>query len=561
MANKNLFQTTRGRQIPATTTVNNAGGTAYSFEAKHALAQMAATGTFGKTYYVAAEDQLKQVIDLCKQVEPRYVAQVALYAREKGYMKDMPAFLCAHLASLKTEEGNRLLATIFPNVIDNGKMLRNFVQLVRSGVTGRKSFGTATKRLILNWIESRRDDALFRDSVGETPSMADIIKMVHPKTTRPQREALYGYLIGRPGVTREEFSKLDPEKQRRSYVTEDLPPLVASYEAYKKGDKSQGVPDVPFQFLTSLKLGTEEWTDIARRAPWHMARMNLNTFSRHGVFQVPGMTKVVADKLRDREAVKKARVFPYQLLAAYMNAGVDVPVEVREGLQDAMEIAIENAPALEGMSVVVCPDVSGSMSSPVTGDRGKGQTSKVRCIDVAALVSAVFLRQNRLAKVLPFENDVVMRDRHGRSLALNPRDSVVTNAEKLASIGGGGTNVSAPLALLNREQAKVDLVIIVSDNESWVDSNYASKSQPYWGYSASKGTETMRQWEEIKRRNPKAKLVCIDIQPNTHTQALDREDILNVGGWSDQVFDLIAAFAKGELGASHWVGTIEAIPV
>ena len=33
------------------------------------------------------------------------------------------------------------MKAVFPRVIDNGKMLRNFVQVVRSGTVGRKSFG------------------------------------------------------------------------------------------------------------------------------------------------------------------------------------------------------------------------------------------------------------------------------------------------------------------------------------------------------------------------------------------------------------------------------------
>jgi len=64
-------------------------------------------------------------------------------------------------------------------------------------------------------------------------------------------------------------------------------------------------------------------------------------------------------------------------------------------------------------------------------------------------------RTNRKTRVLPFECDVV-------SLKLNSRDSVMTNSQKLASIGGGGTNCSAPLRLLNREKAAPDLVILVS---------------------------------------------------------------------------------------------------
>jgi 60 kDa SS-A/Ro ribonucleoprotein len=53
--------------------------------------------------------------------------------------------------------------------------------------------------------------------------------------------------------------------------------------------------------------------------------------------------------------------------------------------------------------------------------------------------------------VLPFEESVV-------ALRLSPRDSVMTNAERLASVGGGGTCVSAPLAQLNARKAKVDLI-------------------------------------------------------------------------------------------------------
>jgi len=300
------------------------------------------------------------------------------------------------------------------------------------------------------------------------------------------------------------------------------------------------VPDVPFQMLTALGLGTAEWTAIARRAPWQMTRMNLNTFARHGVFGQPGMAELIADRLRDPRAIAKARVFPYQLMVAYTmaNANADISKEVCDALQDAMEVAIANVPAIEGR-VYVCPDVSGSMSSPVTGFR-KGATTAVRCIDVAALVAAAVLRKNPRAEVLPFEQSVVKVD-------LNSRDSVMTNAARLAAVGGGGTNCSAPLELLNRRKAKGDLVIFVSDYESWVDA------------SGDRGTATMREWNAFKQRHPNARLACIDVQPYRTVQALEREDILNVGGFSDQVFEVISEFARGELNADHWIAVIESV--
>ncbi len=88
-----------------------------------------------------------------------------------------------------------------------------------------------------------------------------------------------------------------------------------------------------------------------------------------------------------------------------MNADVRVPAAVREALQDAMELAIKNVPRVAG-KVYVCPDVSGSMHSPVTGHR-PGATTTVRCIDVAALVAAAVLRKNPEAEVIPFESKTV----------------------------------------------------------------------------------------------------------------------------------------------------------
>jgi len=189
----------------------------------------------------------------------------------------------------------------------------------------------------------------------------------------------------------------------------------------------------------------------------------------------------------------------------------------------------------------VCPDVSGSMSSPATGYR-KGAASAVRCIDVAALVAAAMLRRNPTARVLPFENDVV-------DIRLNARDTVMTNAAKLAAIGGGGTNCSAPLARLVREKADVDLVVFVSDNQSWVDATA----------HAHQGTATMQEWQKLKGLNPAAKLVCIDIQSHLTTQAKPQADILNVGGFSDRVFDVVGTMLSSSGDPDHWVRTIEAV--
>src|SRR5690606_6852649 len=99
MANSTLFQSLRGKLLPATDTVNDEQAPAYAFSARHALAQYAVTGCLSGTFYATAETQLETVLKLCREVEPEFIAKTAVYCRERGYMKDMPALLCAVLAT------------------------------------------------------------------------------------------------------------------------------------------------------------------------------------------------------------------------------------------------------------------------------------------------------------------------------------------------------------------------------------------------------------------------------------------------------------------------------
>ncbi|MEO9130985.1 MAG: RNA-binding protein [Sphingomonas sp.] len=510
MANKGLFASAIAKLLPATNIVNREGAPAYAYGAEAKLAQLAATGTLSDSFYATAETHLVEAIAAAKAADPMFVARCAVYARKAGAMKDMPSLLTAYLTVADPD----LAVRVFGRVIDNGRMLRNFVQIMRSGQIGRTSLGTRPKRLVKTWLEQASMRDLMAAATGTSPSLADIVRMVHPNPKDETRRAFYGWLIGKP------------------YDVAALPVEIAAFEAWKR-EPSGTLPPVPFEWLTALPLTAEQWGELAGTMGWQALRMNLNTLARNGAFAVKGVTEAVAARLSDEAALRKARVLPYQLMVALGSAGEGVPLKVQAALEDALEASVSNLPKVAG-NVVVCPDVSGSMGSPATGYR-KGATSKVTCIQVAALVAAAMLRTNSQARVLPFEEKVV-------KLKLDPHARLAVNAAKLAAIGGGGTSVSAPLALLNAERAAVDLVVIVSDNESWVDN------------TGGRSTATMYEWDKIVRRNPRAKLVCVDIQPHGTTQASGRPEILNVGGFSDAVFDTIARFASGD--ARDWVGIV-----
>ena len=522
MANKSIFRSKRqNAKHPPTVVRNLAGGIAYRRSDEQALAQFAVTGCLNGTFYASPQDQLTSILGLCEKVDGEMIAKTAIYCRDKAHMKDLPALLVAVL-SVKQPE---LLPKVFPKVINSGKMLRNFVQIMRSGVVGRQSLGTRPKRLVREWLDNTSDHGLFRASVGASPSMADVIKMVHPKPQTETRRALYGYLLGR---------EQDAEK---------LPELVRQYEKFKAQPKNHEVPNLPFQFIAGLDIGKKQWKGIARHGSWQMTRMNLNTFLRHGVFEDRNLVTQLAARLRDPVQIRKARVLPYQLMVTWMHASDQLPKQIRQALHDAMEVSLSNVPEVPG-KVYVLPDISGSMHWSVTGYR-KGATSKIKCVQVAGLITAAMLRRNPQTEVVPFSDRVVQAN-------LKRKGTVMGNAKKLASLPSGGTNCSAPLSWLNQKKAKGDLVIFVSDNESWIDSRRRHLGQ---------STQTMKEWNVFKQRNPKAQLICIDLTPQATVQAKEIQDVYNIGGFSDKVFELIGQIAYGRASADHWVEQIRKVEI
>ncbi|TXH12131.1 MAG: hypothetical protein E6R03_13405 [Hyphomicrobiaceae bacterium] len=511
--NTNLFDTSnsRGKSVPATNAVNEAGGVAYARPHEEELAQLAVTGCFGNTFYTKAEDQLTRVLNLASKCSPEFIAQTAVYARQEGLMKDMPAVLCAILATRSVP----LLKAVWSRCINDVKMLRNFVQVIRSGVTGRKSFGTAVQRLIQGYFASKTAEQIFRSSLGTKPSIGDIIKMVHPKPKDQTTSMTYAYLMGKEVAARGV-----------------LPQVLQDYLAFRE-DQTRPMPDLNFQFLSSLPLSKDQWTQLCRTSSWTTLRMNLNTFQRHGVFEDAKVVKEVIARLTDKEEIRKAKPMPYQLFAAYANMSNDIPPGIRLALARAADLSLSNIPDLPD-NLVIGVDVSGSMQQAITGARGA--TSKVRCVDVAALFASALATKCPTARVIPFDS------RYHAGFKVSA--SIVDTAEHLANFGGGSTDCSIPIReSINK---KVDAVIIISDNESWVTNGRYLR-----------GTGAMNCWRQLQEKNPKAKLVCIDITPSTTTQVVNEKNVMNIGGFSDAVFDVLEKFLNGS--SASWLESIKSI--
>ena len=172
MANKTLFSSIKSI-LPRTNATNEAGGRAYRYAPKHALAQLAATGCFNGTFYASGESQLNELRTLIDQVDDDvFLAKLAVYASERAFMKDMPAALVCALSTRDTE----LMHRVFDRVIDNGRVLRTLFQMVRSGQFGRNSLSSSLQLAFQRWLNNASVGKLLSVFIGNVPSLSTTVR-------------------------------------------------------------------------------------------------------------------------------------------------------------------------------------------------------------------------------------------------------------------------------------------------------------------------------------------------------------------------------------------------
>ncbi len=530
----------------AANTINHAGGTAYEISAKHGLSQLLVTSCLNGTFYCSSKEQVDSILTLAQQCnDPLFVAKIAVYAHRIAYMRESPAALCAWLAANHAD----ILENIFPQVIDSGEMLRKFCNHIRLGKFGRKSFGTKIKRLINNWFDKQAGQFIFRGSIGNNPSMGDVIRMTHPKPQDEEKSALFAYLLDHKienGVIK---------TTRQEKPVSHLPAIVQEYESWKL-DRSKALPRVSIELLMAEPLTAAQWIELASKANWKTTLKNLNTFQRHCVYQNSEVVATIAERLQNEQLIKDAKVLPYQLLSACLaTESSDLPKSIKASLSRAMEIATRSTPQFEG-KVYICVDVSGSMvQCQVTGNQSDSShnsrrpSSSVRCVDAAAMLAACIVRRNPTAEVICFASEIKPQ------LTLDCESSIFDITQKIVKNVAGGTNCSLPIAKLNQEKKQADVLIFLSDYESWFDVSNSGH------HRYSDPTKMMTEWLKFKESNRHAKLICVDLSPGGTSQVKERTDVLQVGGMSDRIFGVMDRFLSHGWSNHHWVEEINSVIV
>lgn len=497
--------------------LNHEGFPTFHRSDAEAYLQVLLTNTLTGTFYATEETLLGESLVLhthMAESDPQFMARALVYARNEGLMRMQPIVGLAYLA----KADRQLFHQIFTRVIQTPGDLSDFVEIVRGDVIPG-GMGRSIKRAVNAWLNEMSEyHALKYGTGGQGYSLRDILRVSHPKPRNEAQDMIFMWL-----TDREKWQAVDKTA---------LTPQISAFEAIKRLDLSVGQDmaralitegKLPYEIVTGvIKPDVATWTALMRQMPYMALMRHLNTLQRAGVLKIEENAQYVANRLADANAVRKAKILPFRLFMAHQMFKAEDPYEIyiEDALAAALDATFENLPNLGGR-VCIAPDISGSMAGRMNAQ------SQTTYIQIAGIFAGALVKKTSRAVILPFNHQVV-------EVKLNGRDSILTNAEKISSMVGGGTAISAPISELLAKKIPVDTFIGITDSEEWARDHYG-------------GQGFLKIWNDYKEKiAPNAKAFLVTIAPYRHAVApQDAPDIHYIYGWSDTVLKYISLTLNG----------------
>src|SRR5439155_1478359 len=145
----------------------------------------------------------------------------------------------------------------------------------------------ALQRAFQRWLNEASVNRLLAASIGNDPSLRDILRMARPTPSDNARRALFGWL------TNKEVAKWAPA------TMDDLPAEVRLLDVYRKSESAGEQASMltgarlRWDLLADAARGSTTWKAIARQMGPQALRINLNTPRRHEQGSLRGRGGVV----------------------------------------------------------------------------------------------------------------------------------------------------------------------------------------------------------------------------------------------------------------------------
>jgi len=508
--------------------VNNAGGYVFEVSGEERIRRFLTLGTDG-TYYTGAKeltlDNAKIVLDWAMN-RPVELVDIVVQVSEAGRApkNDTALLALAAVASSGTSAKGRAYALAhLDRVARTGAHLFKFAEYVQQF----RGWGRGLRHAVAGWYNDKSVDALayqllkYRQRDGWTHR--DLLRLSHPTTADPHKNALYRYAT-------------------KGYEVHDLgtPPLVEAFEAAQTAGGMELLELIKHFPLSWEMLPTEALNDKAvwmrliasGRVPLGALIRQLPRLTRLGVLEDTNIRGMVAGKLTDMNQLRKARIHPVNVLVAQRTyasgQGKGSTWTPNRHITDALDAAFYAAfgtvdPA--GKRTLIGLDVSGSMNTQISG-------LPITAREASVALSLVQLATEPEADIVAFTGGGMWAT-GGTTLSLlniRPRQRLDDVCRDMRGMPFGSTDCSLPMLYAAEAGKQYDTFVIYTDNET-----YAGRMHPH---------QALKQYREKTGIN--AKLIVVGMTATNFTIA-DPNDagMLDVAGFDSAVPNLISDFSRG----------------
>lgn len=501
-------------------TANNAGGFAFKADSWDRMHRFLILGSEGGTYYVSESDLTTQNVDnvrACITADGlrtvRTITEVSLAGRAP---KNDPAIYALALAASYGPDVKVRAAALdaLPKVCRIGTHLFTFAAFI----DGMRGWGPALRKAVGAWYLDKPVDKLAYQVLKYQQrngwSHRDMLRLAHANPIGTGFESLLTWTV----------------QGKQKDGQEPLPDLILAFEQAKTADEKTVVKLIRDYGLTREMVPTEHqkspkvWEALLDKMPPTAMIRTLGRMGAVGLLTpLSEASKMVCQRLGDRDLLRKARVHPIQVLSALLTyksghgqkgslSWTTVP-QVVDALDDAFYATFDNVEPT-GKRFYLGVDVSGSM----TMGQVAGITGLTPNMGAAAMAMLV-------ARTEPNYFIGGFSDRF-IDLKISAKDRL-DSAMRKCNRSYGSTDCAIAIKHATANKYPVDAFVVITDGETWAGDIHAC--QAIIQYRKQTGIDS--------------KLIVINMVANRTgiTDPIDRGS-LDVVGFDASVPTLIAEF-------------------
>jgi hypothetical protein len=480
---------------------NYEGAPAYRLSSEWHLYSAVVTSALNNNFYETADDRLKAIRYLISYNNPLFVARLAVYAREQMNLRSVPLVLATELS--KIHSGDSLVSRLTSRIIQRADEITELLAYYQQSNDrkNRKKLNRLSKQLQHGLQEAfnKFDEYQFAKYNRDTEvKLRDALFLVHPKAKDENQQILFNKIAGNTLET--------------PYTWETELSALGQTEFASEQEKATAFCTKWEELIDSGKLG-------------YMALLrNLRNMLESKVSAKH--IKQVCETLVSEDKVLKSKQLPFRFLAAYRelsSISSCYVAQLMDALEKAVMISARNIAGFdESTKVLIACDVSGSMQQAIS------PKSKIQNYDIGLMLGMLLKSRCKNAVAGIFGDTWKTVDL--------PNDNVLSNVKafyKREGEVGYSTNGYLVLLDLISHRKVMDKIMIFTDCQLW---------------DSHRSMSTMKEmWKRYKAIAPDAKLYLFDLSGyGTTPLNIAARDVYLIAGWSDKIFDLLAAIDNGE---------------